>query len=340
MIIVKAPLRISFVGGGTDLPDFYKKSPGRVLSTAINQYVFVVINPTPLMRKVSARYATAETVDHPSDLQHNLIREALLDTGIHSNIEVGYFAHLPVKTGLGSSSSISVALMKGLNAYNGKKIDKREAAEAACRLEIERIKSPIGKQDQYTAAFGGCNILQFNQDDSVDVDPVLVDYKTRLDFEKHLLVFFTGVTRTAASVLTEQKANTANKFETLKQMADSVYEFRDRLIARDFQGLGGMLHAGWERKKTLASSVSNPLIDEFYAGGMSAGAWGGKVLGAGGGGCMLFLARPKTHGAIREAVKNVAKKHTLEDFQEIPIQFVQSGVEIVFNGSPSRILLS
>ncbi|MEK7546573.1 MAG: GHMP kinase [Patescibacteria group bacterium] len=332
MIVVRAPLRISFLGGGTDLPDFYRRHPGRVISTAIDKFVYVAINRTPLIPKVSARYSISETVDKPDDLQHTRIKAALLDMGIGKGIEIGSFASLPAKTGLGSSSSFSVALMKGLNAFVGKKIDKHEAAEAASRLEIELIGEPIGKQDQYASALGGLNVIQFNPDESVNVEPVLWDYKKRLGLENNLLLFFMGLTRAASSVLTEQKANIDKKFDTLKEMAGSVDEFKKKLLSGDFEELGGMLHEGWLKKKSLASNVSNSTIDEFYNAGMNAGAWGGKVLGAGGGGCIMFLAPEDKKSAIREAVKEIAKDKNLSEFQEIPVKFVQSGVEILFNG--------
>lgn len=332
MIITRAPLRISFVGGGTDLPDFYRRYPGRVISTAIDKFVYLAINRTPLIPRVSARYSISETVDHPSNLQHTRIRAALLDLGIEKGLEIGSFANLPAKTGLGSSSSFSVALIKGLHAYQGKKINKKEAAEAACRLEIELVKEPIGKQDQYAAAFGGFNVFQFNPNGSVKIEPLLLDYKKRLDFENHLLLFFSGITRLASSVLTEQKANIDKKFTTLKEMSDSVSGFKDRLLKGDFEGLGKMLHQGWLRKKNLASNVSNSTIDDFYDAGMNSGAWGGKVLGAGGGGCIMFLAPISKKSAIREAVQEIARKSQLNEFREIPVRFVQSGCDIVFNG--------
>jgi len=336
MIVIRAPLRISFVGGGTDLPDFYHRSPGRVISTAIDKYIYLVINNTPLIDKVSARYSLSETVKHPSELEHTRIKAALLDLGIIKNIEIGSFASVPAKTGLGSSSSFSVALLKGLHAYQGKTIDARTAAEAASRLEIELLGEPIGKQDQYAAAFGGFNVLQFNPDESVDVEPVLLDYKKRLAFEDHLLVFYMGTTRDAASVLGEQKANIDQKFKTLQEMAASVPEFTARLNHADWSGLGQMLHAGWLKKKSLASGVSSSIINEFYEAGMSAGAWGGKVLGAGGGGCIMFVVSPDRRKSISEAVLKIAQIHNLTEFREIPVHFVQSGAEIVFKGDSNK----
>jgi len=333
MIIARAPLRISFVGGGTDLPDFYHRYPGRVISTAIDKFVYLVINRTPLIPKVSARYSISETVDHPAKLQHTRIKAALLDLGIEKGIEIGSFASLPAKTGLGSSSSFSVALMKGLHAYLGKTLNSREAAEAASRLEIELVKEPIGKQDQYAAAFGGLNVFQFNPDDSVDVKPVFLDYKKRLLLEDHLILFFTGLSRDASSILTEQKANIAkkDKFKTLSQMANSVHDFVKLLEAGDVKRMGEMLHQGWLQKKSLTSFTSNNQIDELYETAREAGAWGGKVLGAGGGGCLMFFAPLEKKEVIIEALKNKAEKLGLQEHRLIPVKFIQSGVEILFN---------
>jgi D-glycero-alpha-D-manno-heptose-7-phosphate kinase len=328
-------MRISFVGGGTDLPDFYRRSPGAVISTAIDKFVHVVINKTPLIDKVSARYSISETVDHPSLLQHTRIRAALEDLGIEKGIEIASFASLPAKTGIGSSSSFSVALIKGLHAYLGRNIGAREVAAAASRLEIDLVGEPIGKQDQYAAAFGGFNVFQFNPDESVDVAPVNLDYKRRLEFEQHVMLFFTGITRFASSVLTEQKSNIDKTFDTLKEMAAMVPVFRDCVIGGDFQAVGDMLHDGWLRKKRLASGVSSSAIDGLYDAGMRAGAWGGKVLGAGGGGCLLFVAPLDRKECIRQAILKVAGESQLQDFKQIPVKFVQSGAEAMYHNNDS-----
>ncbi|OHA02929.1 MAG: hypothetical protein A3J58_00040 [Candidatus Sungbacteria bacterium RIFCSPHIGHO2_02_FULL_52_23] len=338
MIIVRAPLRMSFVGGGTDLRDFYHMSPGRVISTAIDQYVYVAVNRTPLMKRISVRYSLGEVVDHPRELKNDRVREALLDLGIEHSIEIGTFSHLPGHTGLGSSSAFSVALMKGLHAALGKNIDKHGIAEAACRLEIDLVGDPIGKQDQYAAALGGFNVLEFRPDESVVVDPVMLDYQRRREFENHLLLFFSGIHRKAASVLTEQKANTVRNRETLQAMADSVFEFKDRLMEGDFEGLGLMLQSAWERKKLLSSHVSNSAINGLYEAGISAGAWGGKILGAGGGGCLLLLAPPERQKTIRDTLKKRAAELALHDFQELPVRFAHSGVEVMVNSDHSRMM--
>ena len=204
MIVARAPLRISFVGGGTDLPDFYRRRAGQVVSTTIDKFVYVVLNRTPMVSKVSARYSISETVGHPSELRHTRIRAALLDLGIEHGIEVGSFGALPARTGLGSSSSFSVALIKALHAYEGRGLTHAQAAEFACRLEIERVGEPIGKQDQYAAAYGGFNVIQFHENDTVTVSPVLLGYEKRLELQDHLYVVFTGITRPAGQILQRQ----------------------------------------------------------------------------------------------------------------------------------------
>jgi D-glycero-alpha-D-manno-heptose-7-phosphate kinase len=326
-------MRISFVGGGTDLPDFYTKYKGRVISTAIDKFMFIAINHAPFTNQVAARYSTSEAVSHSSQLKHSRIREALLDLGIESNIEIASFAPIPAKTGLGSSSSFSVALIKGLHSYIGNGLDKRGVAEAACRLEIDLLKEPIGKQDQYAAAFGGFNVLQFNADGSVEVEPVLLDFKERLALERHLILFFLGTTRDASSVLSDQKARTAENFEILKRMSDSVLVFKDALLNSDFKRAGEMLLEAWTRKKQLAPSISNPPIDRLYDAAMDRGAWGGKILGAGGGGCLMMLAPVDKRGAVVTALRKAAVTEGFEGADEVPVKFVQTGAEVLFHSN-------
>lgn len=331
MIIVKAPLRISFVGGGTDLPDFYKKYPGKVISATINKYVYIVINPAPLLKNIIARYSIIEKVKHPKELKNDRIREVMLNLKIKDYMEIGIFSDLQVGTGLGASSAFTVDLIKGLSVYAGKKLEKEEIATRACEIEINVLKEPIGKQDQYATTYGGFNIFKFNQDETVDIDPILLGYKRLIDLEGRMLVFFTGLTRQASSVLNEQKDNIAGKMETLKSMTQQVDIFKKKLLKGDFETLGGLLHENWLKKKTLASRISNPIINELYKTGIKSGAWGGKVLGAGGGGCILFLAPIIKRKEIRESIARKAKRLKLFDFQEVPVKFVQSGIEVISN---------
>jgi D-glycero-alpha-D-manno-heptose-7-phosphate kinase len=238
MIIVRAPLRISFVGGGTDLADFYTKSPGRVLSAAIDKYVYVSVKHSPLIPGVHVRYSQYESVTHPRELKNDRIREALLATGITDHVEVSTFSDFPGNTGLGSSSSFAVALMKGLRLSRGDVVDARTIAEDASTLEIQVLQEPIGKQDQYASAIGGINVLQFNQDHSVRVEPLYLDYQKVLGLESHMLVFYTGITRQASSILSQQKAGINDRFKILERMAAMANPFRDALYAKDFRALG------------------------------------------------------------------------------------------------------
>lgn len=333
MIIARAPTRISFVGGGTDLPAFYQRSTGRVISSAIDKFIYVAVSRPPLVRGVSARYSVSEIVDHPRQLKNDRIREALTHLGILNNVDVSSFSEVPIKAGLGSSSSFSVALIKALCLSRGEKIDGGKNAELASHLEINLVGEPIGKQDHYASAFGGFNIFQFNSDHSVNIIPMRLNFKLRAAFTDHLSLFFTGITREASSILVRQTANIENKYDVLRQMADSVFEFRDKLMAGDFKALGQMLHDGWLLKKTLASGISNPIVDDLYAAGIGAGAWGGKILGAGGGGCLLFASPLSAKPAIKEALARVARKNSLGDFTEIPFNFVQSGSEVLLNNN-------
>lgn len=331
MIIVRAPLRISFVGGGSDLADFYQRSPGKVISATIDKYVYVALNPAPLLKGIYARYATNEFAKDVADIKNDRIREAMLALSVKDNMEIGVFSHLPVGTGLGASSSFTVALIKGLSTYRGQKLSKSDIAKMACKIEIDKVKDPIGKQDQYATTFGGFNTFEFNSNETVTVEPVLLDYRRRVDFENHLLVFFTGQTRQAASILTEQRRNIPQTTDTLKSMVSLVDQFADKLMKGNFETLGGLLHQNWQRKKLLASNVSNTSLDKLYNVGIKNGAWGGKVLGAGGGGCLMFLGPIAKKDRIRLSLKRTAKNLNLPDFQEIPIKFIHSGVEIVSN---------
>lgn len=331
MIIVRAPLRISFVGGGSDLPEFYKTSPGKVISATIDKYVYVAINPAPLLKGITARYSKIEQVLRPEDLENDRMREAVLHFKIQDNMEIGVFSHMHTGTGLGGSSSFTVSLVKGLSAYLNKRLDKTEVAEIASDIEIRALKEPIGKQDQYAAAFGGLNVFQFNSDESVKVDPVLLGYETKDALEKNVIVFFTGVTRKASSVLKEQKINTLSNLKSLKSMVKLVDTFHKKLLKGNFRDLGEILNENWLLKRKLASKISSSVIDELYKTGVRNGAIGGKLLGAGGGGCLLFFVPPANREKLEKVMYKKAADLKLDDFKEVPIRFTYSGVEIVSN---------
>lgn len=331
MIITRAPLRISLIGGGSDLPSFYHLYQGQVISTTIDKYVYIVLNETPMIKKISARYSVSETVNTAKELKHTRIRAALMDYNIGPGIEIGSYASLPAKTGLGSSSSFSVALIKALYAYLGKRASKKDIAEAACRLEIDLVGEPIGKQDQYAASFGGFNVFKFNPDNSVDVSPVLLDHKIQALLEKHLILFFTGITRRASKILKEQKENTPKKIKTIKKMVELVPKFEKALVKGNIRQCSSILHQNWLLKKSLASKISNSAIDRLYEASLRNGAWGGKVLGAGGGGCLMILVPPAARKKVLASLTRTAKKNGLSRFGEIPVKFTQSGVDMLFS---------
>ena len=327
MIITRAPLRLSFIGGGTDFSDFYKQYTGRVISATIDKYVYVIVNKTPLIDKITAKYSITESADTPDEIQNTRIREALKFVGVDKGIEIATFADLPTRTGLGSSSSFSCALLRALYSLQEKRRTTEEIAKDACFLEIDLCKEPIGKQDQYASACGGFNKFSFNRE-GTETHAIQINSK---NFQDHLLLFFTGITRDARSVLIEHKQNIENKFETLKEMSDGVEKFMNLLTDEDMEGAGKMMHEHWMKKRSLTSNASNPELDSLYEAGLQSGAWGGKIVGAGNGGCILFMAPPEIHKDIILKVTEQADTLLLQGFKHIPFQFSSSGVEVLYN---------
>lgn len=326
MIISQTPLRMSFVGGGTDFEDFYRRYPGRVVSTAINKYFYVGVN-SRFDGAIKLSYTQTEIVERVDQIQHPLIKGALEETGIKNGVDIFSLADLPAQRtglGLGASSSFTVGLLNTLYAFLGEYQPVDVLAEKACKIEINKAKSPIGKQDQYAVAFGGLNLITFNCDGKIKVDPIYLMPKLKESFQNHLLLFFTGKERSANVILSEQKQNIDKKFEFLKKMSDMALTFKDALEKGDFQKMAELLHQNWLMKKELASGVSNPQIDGMYNLALEAGAWGGKILGAGGGGFLLVMADPERHPKIREALK---------EYQLIPFRFSESGSKIVFKNN-------
>lgn len=334
MILVRAPLRISFVGGGTDLPAFYRKYPGKVISVTINKFVYVTINPSYHPDNFIIKYNKIEIVKSPDKLKHDRFRVSLTKIfPMKKGLEISSLADLPAGTGLGSSSSFSCALLKGLNVLNNGYYSKEELAQKASELEIDLLGEPIGKQDQYAAAYGGFNVIQFNPDESVEVTPLLMNHKDLIDLNKHFLLFYTGITRSASEILSNQQQKIEKNFETYKKMSDSVDIFKKHLLNKDFKKLAEMLSEGWLLKKSLSQKISTSIIDKLYERTLKDGAWGGKILGAGGGGCILVMAKPSQHEIIRKGIFQEAKKNKLKDFQEIDFSFTQSGTDILFNNN-------
>jgi D-glycero-alpha-D-manno-heptose-7-phosphate kinase len=323
MIITKTPLRISFAGGGTDLADFYEREGyGAVVSTTIDKYVYIALHPY-FERKYLIKYSKSELVDTPEEIEHPLVRESLLLANMRTPLEITSFADIPSKgTGLGSSSAFCVGLLHALSVFDGKHLPSSAYAKHACEIEIGRLGEPIGKQDQYAAAVGGLNYIRFNDDGTVFVERISMPPKTLHELESNLLMFYTGITREAKSILSEQRAKTASMEQTranLVAMRSLAGEMRDALQRHDLDSFGDILHKGWLLKRELAGGISNATIDDHYDRARSAGALGGKLLGAGGGGFLLFYVPQESQAAVREA---------LSDLREMEFSFDMQGTRI------------
>lgn len=326
MIISRTPMRASLFGGGTDLAGYYENSKygyGAVLSTAINMYTYITVNKK-FDDQIRVSYWKTEIVDRVENLEHNIIREALKIVGIKKGIEIVYMADIPlgsVGVGLASSSSLAVGVLNALYAFLGKHVSAERLAREACQIEIDQLKNPIGKQDQYAVAYGGLNYYQFNYDGSVFMDPLICKKNTRLELESHLLFFYTGTARQSSAILQEQNENIMAKQQTLDQLVEIAYEARTLLENNDISSVGYLLNKSWCLKRQLASKVSNLEIDEMYAKAMAGGAVGGKILGAGGGGfLMLFVPDP-----FKQSVRNA-----LAGYKEVLVSFEPQGSKIIY----------
>lgn len=306
MIITKTPFRISFVGGGSDLPAFFEKQKGAVLSTSINKYMYISTHKYFEANKVRCKYSLTETVDRIEDLKHPILRTVLGDFNLNG-IEVSSIADIPGGTGMGSSSSFTVGLLHNLNTYIGNEVSKESLGAGACRIEIDLLGEPIGKQDQYAAAYGGLNVIEFNTDGTVTVEPVKISPEVSVQLDQNLKLYYLGNQRSASAILAEQKKNTSaeDKFKALETMVGLVYKLRDCIEAGDLDSFGALLHENWLLKQRLASGITTPQITNTYDAGLAAGALGGKLLGAGGGGFMLFYAPENVHSALDAAMHSV-----------------------------------
>jgi D-glycero-alpha-D-manno-heptose-7-phosphate kinase len=312
MIISRTPFRVSFAGGGTDLRAFYSEGKGSVTSTAIDKYMYVTINKR-FDGTIRLSYTKTEIVDRVDEIRHELVKEALKKTSISGGVEITTMADIPAGTGLGSSSSLTVGLLNAFYAYQGKSVSAEQLAKEACEIEIDIVKEPIGKQDQYIAAYGGLQHIQFQADESVFVDPVICSPETKKRLEQNLMMFFTGITRSANSILTEQQKKTADKRSFLEKMQTLSEDIRDSLTGNDLSRFGSLLHEGWMLKKQLVGTISTPEIDAYYEKALSSGALGGKLMGAGGGGFILLYCEKDKQGKVREALKTL--KETTFSFE-------------------------
>lgn len=324
MIITRAPLRMSFAGGGSDLPSYYEQFGGAVVSTAIDKYVYVTINKK-FDDAIRISYSQTEIVETVSEVQHPLIRACMSHTGVTSGIEITTIADIPSKgTGLGSSSAFTVALLQGLYACQGKYASAEQLAEEACHIEIDVCGAPIGKQDQYATAFGGLNYIQFMKDGQVDVKPILCPCPLVEQLQEHLIMFYTGRTRSASNILARQSEKTKKEKAVqtnLQKMVAMSEDMRTRLQQGDLTSFGEILGEGWRLKRDLTEGISDSLIDDWYDRGVSAGAIGGKILGAGAGGFLIFYAPPERHQAIC---------HSLPELRQVPVSFERAGSNVIF----------
>lgn len=324
MIISRTPLRISFVGGGSDIQSYFKYKPGAVVSSAINKYIYITVNKK-FDNRIRASYSKTENVDRADQLEHGLIRECLKKVGIDRGIEVTSMADIPSEgTGLGSSSSYTVGLLNALYAYIGKHVNAERLAREACKIEIDILKNPIGKQDQYIAAYGGLQHVQFHPDDSVYVDPIICSLETKRKFEENLLLLYTGLTRSAHPILAKQSANMAKRLDkkkTMSQMVTLTKKMQLALNENRLDSIGELLHKNWILKKTMTENISNKKIDVWYEKARKHGAIGGKILGAGGGGFLLFYAPLEKH-------KNIMK--ALLELRPFKFKFEPQGSKIIF----------
>lgn len=323
MIITRTPFRVSFVGGGTDLPDFYRVETGAVVSTAINKYMYVIVNQRFTDAIRVSYYSKTEIVDSVDEIQHSIVREALKLVGITKGIEIASIADVHAGAGLGSSSSFTVGLLNALYAYKGILKSTEELAREACHIEIDILGEPIGKQDQYIAAYGGVRYIQFNPDETVFTEPITWSKETKEELVQNLLLLYTGDAREASSILKEQKENTkqSGKMQSLKKLRDMAFELKGLLnnnASSDI--LREVLHKGWMLKKQLASSISNNKIDEYYEKALGAGALGGKILGAGGGGFLLLYCPKEKQLQVKEVL----------NLRQLEFSFELEGSKIIY----------
>jgi D-glycero-alpha-D-manno-heptose-7-phosphate kinase len=326
MIIARSPLRITLGGGGTDLPSYYREHEGFLLSAAIDKYVFVTVT-RPFTEGVYLKYSHLEHVDKIAQVQHPIIREGLNLLGFKTpQVEITTLADIPAGTGLGSSGSFTTALLKALYTHRRRHLNQMELAELACHIEIDRLGEPVGKQDQYIAAVGGVTCLAFHTDDTVAATPLAISMDTMFDLEDNLLLFFTGFSRTAGSILKDQNTRTKQSdgemLKNLHYVKELGYRSKQALENGDTRLFGELMHEHWEHKKRRSGGMSNPKIDEWYELGMKSGAVGGKLVGAGGGGFLMFMAEDRSR---------LRHKMAAAGLEEVRFRFDFEGTKVVMS---------
>ena len=324
MIISKTPFRISFFGGGTDYPEWYHENGGSVLATTIDKYCYISCRHLPPFFEHKHRivYSKIESVKTIEEIQHPVVRAVLSNLSITDGLEIHHDADLPARSGLGSSSSFTVGLINVLNALKGLQISKQDLAKQATYIEQEVLKETVGSQDQVLAAFGGFNRIDFHPDDSFNISPVIINKDLVGQLQSHMLLFFTGLSRFSSDIARDKVSNFTNRFQELTQIKEMVDEGMSILQnpSTPIMDLGKLMHESWKLKRSLSAKVSTPKIDEIYEAGIKAGATGGKILGAGGGGFILFFAEPKNHKKIRERLKSLV--HVAFHFDDVGSKIV------------------
>jgi D-glycero-alpha-D-manno-heptose-7-phosphate kinase len=310
MIISRTPLRLSFAGGGSDLPAYYRDEPGAVTSAAISKFIYITVN-RKFDERIRASYSVTETVDRAADLRHDLIRESMGLVGLDRGLEISSISDIPSEgTGLGSSSAYTVGLLNAFHAYLGREAPPERLATEACLVEINRCAKPIGKQDQYISAYGGFQHFRFLCDGSVKVSPIHCTEEVISGLQDQLLLLYTGLTRSSGDILREQLHNTETQRSArsaLRRMVELSASMRDALEAGDLDAFGEILHEGWMAKRQLAAGISSPAIDEWYSTARVHGALGGKIAGAGGGGFLLLYAPVTRHAEIIAALPGLRR---------------------------------
>jgi D-glycero-alpha-D-manno-heptose-7-phosphate kinase len=323
-VVTRTPLRVSFAGGGTDLADFYDREYGAVFSAAIDKYIFVTVKRHSELfnEPIRINYSVTELVEDIGSIRNNIARECLRLLKVDPPIYISTVGDLPASTGLAGSSSFAVGLLHALHAYRGERVSPGQLAEEATHIEIDVLKEPIGKQDQYAAAFGGLNFFRFNPGGAVTIEPVRASNSFLEALFDHVLMFWTGLQRDASSVLTEQRKNIPDKMAFLGKMRDHAHQLQTLAATGRFdpQTFGQILDDSWQLKKQLASSISSPKIDQYYDLARKAGAQGGKICGAGNGGFLLFIASPEKQPAVRAA---------LSELLEVPIRYEVHGSRVL-----------
>ncbi|MFC1646050.1 GHMP kinase [Candidatus Omnitrophota bacterium] len=321
MIISKTPFRISFIGGGTDIKDFYSFEPGAVVSTCLDKYMYICVNKR-FDHTIRVSYSKTEIVENVKEILHPIAREALKLTGIKGGIEIVSIADIPTGTGLGSSGSFTVGLLNALYAYKGKCVTVEKLAQEACRIEIDILAEPIGKQDQFIVAYGGLQYIRFNSDESVTVEPIKCSNKIKSELNDNLLMFYTGVTRKSSIVLHNQKKNAEQNMGYLREMKSLSSTAKTILTqGKNCKDFGKILHDGWLLKKKLADMITNERIDKYYQMALESGALGGKLLGAGSGGFLLIYVEKHNQQKVRKALKELSELH---------FSFEQEGTKIIY----------